>query len=113
MPIWIKLPAIESLRLSRGTKIDLERLQKESLRNLTVSHWGVKTLEPLAKITGLKQLYVEMFKDSLEILSHMTELTYVRVAGEAKSWASLRESTQLKNAWLDGIAAANMKRLNT
>ncbi len=108
-----KLPAIESLRLSRGTKIDLERLQKESLRNLTVSHWGVKTLEPLAKMTALNQLYVEMFKDSLEILSHMTELTYMRVEGEAKSWASLRECTQLKNAWLDGIAAANMKRLNT
>ena len=108
-----KLPSIESLRLSRRGKVDLERLPKESMRNLTVSHWGVNTLQPIARMTSLKQLYIEMFRDSLELLSQMTELTYLRVGGEAKAWASLRECAQLKNAWLDGIAAASLKRLNT
>jgi hypothetical protein len=112
-----KLPGIESLYLPLvlpGNKpLDLGRLPFLSMRHLAISHWNVQDLAPLGKMTRIRQLDVEMFHESLEPVSRMDRLTYLKVLGPAKSWGSLGTCTELIEAILIGVQMASMKRWNT
>jgi hypothetical protein len=93
--------------------LDLACLPASSMRQLAVSRWDVQSLAPLTNMTGLRQLDLKCFRDSLEPLSNMHDLKYVRVWEPAKAWALLRECTELEQAILIDIQMANMKRWNT
>jgi hypothetical protein len=111
-----KLSGIESLyipHLVRDKTLDLGCLPASSMRQLAIWRWDVDSLAPLAKMTALRQLDVTLFHESLELLSKMHDLTFLRVLGPAKGWASLRECTQLETASLIDIQMANLKRWNT
>ncbi|HEV2689465.1 MAG TPA: hypothetical protein VGV35_12965, partial [Bryobacteraceae bacterium] len=111
-----KLSGIEALyipHLSRDRPLDLSCLPAESMRQLAIWRWDAASLAPLEKMTGLRELDVTFFNESLELLSKMHALTFLRVLGPAKRWASLRECTQLEEASLVDIQMANLKRWNT
>ncbi len=110
------LSALESLYFPRrlsAARVDLERLPAHCMRHLAISHWMARSLEPLARMPGLRQLEVQFFRESLEAVARMNGLTFLSVLGPAKAWASLRECAQLEEASLIDVQLANMKRWNT
>src|ERR1051326_552776 len=110
------LPALESLYFPRrlsAARVDLEHLPAQSMRHLAVSHWIARSLEPLARMPGLRQLEVQFFRESLEPVAGMTGLTFLNILGPAKAWAALRDCTQLEEASFIEVQLANMKRWNT
>ncbi len=74
------LTGIESLyipHLVRDALLDLDCLPAEAMRQLAIWRWDVRSLAPLAKMTGLRELDVTLFNESLaEIVSKMQGLTF-------------------------------------
>jgi hypothetical protein len=64
-------------------------------------------------MTRLRRLRLDYFRESLATVAAMHQLEYLRLLGPAKSWAALRECTQLEEAHLVEVQIANLRRWNT
>ena len=110
------LPGLESLyipHVARQRVIDLACLPAQQMRQLAIWRWDVASLAPLAHMTGLRHLDVTFFKESVDILAALHELTYLNILGPAKGWASLRQCANLEIASIIDFQMANMKRWDT
>lgn len=94
-------------------KLDLASLPAEKIRNLAFSRWFATNLSALEKMTGMRKLSANLFRDSLDGVAKMCELRFLHVLGPAKGWAKLRECTQLEEAHLIDVQIANLRRWNT
>jgi len=90
----------------------LAALPATKLRNLAFSHWFAVNISALAEITGMRQLYADLFRDSLDGIARMTELRRLHIKGPAKGWAKLRECKLLEEAHFIDVQMANLRRWN-
>ncbi len=110
-----QFPALSALHLrwgAGGHRLDLESIDPEPMRKLALNRWFVKDLAPLARMTKLRQLHLELFRESLEPVAAMRDLEYLYVRGPAKGWAALRDCTGLEEAHLIDVQIANLRRWN-
>jgi hypothetical protein len=122
---WGPLPSAATLRHLTGleslyalpthgnSRLDLEAVPLAQMRNLAFTRWLTKSLAPLERMTGLEQLRVDLFREPLDPIARMKNLTYLSVHGPAKGWAKLRECTLLEEAHLIDVQIANLRRWNT
>jgi hypothetical protein len=107
------LYALHSSPVHGNLHLDLDSLPASQMRKLALSRWLTKSLAPLERMTGLEQLSVDLFRDPLDAISRMTNLSYLRVLGPAKGWATLRNCTMLEEAHLINVQIANLRRWTT
>jgi len=107
------LESLYALTFHSPVRLDLESLPAQQMRKLAVSRWLTKDLAPLERMTNLEKLKVDVFRDSLDPISRMTKLTYLRIKGPAKGWAKLRECAMLESAYFIDVDIANLRRWNT
>ena len=93
--------------------LDLENLPAGQMRKLAVNRWFTKSLAPLAGMTNLEKLRLDVFRDALDPVAKMPKLQYLHVKGPAKGWAKLRECTLLEKASFIDVQIANLRRWNT
>jgi len=111
-----RFPALSALHLrwgAAGHRLDLEGLAAGQMLKIALNRWFVKDLAPLNRMTKLRQLHLELFRESLEPVAGMLELEYLHVRGPAKGWAELRRCTMLEEAHLIDVQIANLRRWNT
>ena len=111
-----RFPALSALHMRWGAgeyRLDLEGIAAEPIRKLALNRWFVKDLAPLHRMNGVRQLHLELFKDSLEAVAGMPELEYLHVRGPAKGWALLRNCAKLAEAHFIDVQMANLRRWNT
>jgi hypothetical protein len=94
-------------------RLDLDSLPAGQMRKLAANRWTTKSLEPLDRMTGLKKLWLNLFREPLDAVSRMADLEYLRVLGPAKGWARLRECALLEEVELIQVQIANLRRWNT
>ena len=110
------LPALESFYalLTHATQLlNLDSLPAQQMRKLALTRWLTRSLVPLQRMNALEQLRIDLFRDSLETVAKMANLTYLSVKGPAKGWAKLRECVLLEEAHLIEVQIANLRRWNT
>ena len=107
------LQTLFALPVACDSRIDLDAVPAEQMRDLAVSHWFTKNLAPLEKMTGLRQLRANLFHDSLDSVSKMPQLTFLNIHGPATGWAKLRECALIEEAHLIDVHIANLRRWNT
>ncbi len=111
-----RLTAIEALWASNfhsTVRLDLESLPAGQMRKLAVNRWYTKSLAPLASMTNLEKLRLDVFRDALDPVAKMEKLEYLHVKGPAKGWAKLRECRMLEKASFIDVQIANLRRWNT
>lgn len=122
---WGPIPAADTLRHLTGlealyalpthgdVRLDLDALPAAQMRKLAFTRWLTKSVAPLERMTGLEQLRVDLFREPLDAIARMPNLTYLSVHGPAKGWAKLRECTLLEEAHFIDVQIANLRRWNT
>lgn len=111
-----RFPSLSALYLrwgAGGHRLDLEAIAGDHMRKIALNRWFVKNLAPLNRMTKLRQLHLELFRESLEPVGGMLELEYLHLRGPAKGWAELRHCTKLEEAHLIEVQIANLRRWNT
>ncbi len=93
--------------------LNLAALPAEAMEKLALSRWACESLEPLLRMKNLRQLHVDLFRETLDAVAGMSELEYLRVIGPAKGWAKLRECRKLTEAHLIEVEMENLNRWNT
>ncbi len=107
------LESLYALRTQGGSRLDLASLPAEQMRKLAVSRWSCKSITPLERMRAMRKLRLDLFRESLDVISGMDSLEYLHVRGPAKGWATLRACTGLKEAHLIEVQISNLRRLNT
>jgi hypothetical protein len=107
------LQTLFALPVACSGRLDLDAIPAEQMRDLAVSHWFTKSLAPLERMTSLRQLRADLFRDRLDAVSKMPQLTFLNIRGPANAWAKLRECAMLEEAHLIDVHIANLRRWNT
>jgi len=107
------LESVFAMPFAGTGKLDLGSLPAERMRNLAFSHWFATNLSALEKMTRMRQLSANLFRDALNGVAKMSELRFLHILGPAKGWAKLRECTELEEARLIDVQIANLRRWDT
>ncbi|HXT26764.1 MAG TPA: hypothetical protein VN749_18245 [Candidatus Eisenbacteria bacterium] len=107
------LKSVFALPVTGSGKLDLAALPAGKLRDLAFSHWFAVNPLALEDMTGVRQLYADLFRESLDGIARMTELRRLHIKGPAKGWAKLRECKLLEEAHLIDVQIANLRRWNS
>jgi hypothetical protein len=83
------------------------------LRKLAVSRHQCTNLPALTRMGGLVSLHAELYKESLDAIAALRALTRLKVMGEAKGWAKLRDCAALERASFSNVQMTNLKRWDT
>ncbi len=106
------LETLWALPTSCNTRLPLDAVPAAQMRKLAVGHWFTKSMAPLAAMTGLTKLRLDLFREPLDDVSQMADLSYLHIKGPAKGWAKLGRCTQLEEAHLIEVQIANLRRWN-
>jgi hypothetical protein len=107
------LEVLYGLQTDGRSRLDLENLPAGQMRKLAASHWSTNSLAPIERMTGLRKLRLDAFREPLDAVSRMTLLEFLHVKGPAKGWANLRDCPLLEEAHLIEVQIANLRRWNT